>query len=169
LQSLDILAAAIVGIALLRGFSLGLLREAGSLVALLAAAAAVRLYAAPAGAWLARASGGGVPARIAPWVAGAALAAASLALVAWLRSRLQRGLRAAGFGLADRAGGALLGSAEGLLLVCLMVAALGWLLGRDHPWIEGSRSLHTLERLELLAARSDLPRPLDVAAPPLDR
>lgn len=168
MQSLDILAATIVGIALVRGLFLGLVREVGSLAALVAAALAVRLYAGPTGAWLERASGGGIPAGMAPWVAGAALATASVALVVWVRSRLQRGVRAAGFGFADRAGGALLGSAEGLFVVCLTVFLLGALLGRDHPWLERTRSLRTLERVELLASHSDLPRP-DVAAPPRGR
>jgi uncharacterized membrane protein required for colicin V production len=77
-------------------------------------------------------------------------------------------VRAAGFGFADRAGGALLGSAEGLVVVCLTVFLLGALLGRDHPWLERTRSLRTLERVELLASHSDLPRP-DVAAPPRGR
>ncbi len=169
MPSVDILAATIVGIALLRGFFLGLVREAGSLAGLLAATLAVRLYAGPAGAWLARASGGEIPGWLAPWLAGAALAAACVALAAVLRRLLRRVLRAAGLGFADRTGGALLGSAEGLLAVCLLVGLLAALLGRDHPWLERSRSLRTLERFELLAARADLPRRLDVAAPPRDR
>jgi membrane protein required for colicin V production len=167
-QSLDILAATIVGIALVRGLFRGLVREAGSLAALAAAAFTVWRYAGPAGDWLARASAGGIPAGIAPWVAGAVLATASVALVSWLRRRVQRGLHAAGLGLADRAGGALLGAALGLLLVCLIAGGLAALLGRDHPWLEHTRSLAALERAEVLAGLSDPARP-DVAAPPRDR
>ncbi len=77
----------------------------------------------------------------------------------WIR----RGVSAAGFSWADRAGGGVLGAAEGALLVVVVVGLATTFLGRDHESVRGSRSLAALEHLESMARERDI----DVSAPPL--
>jgi membrane protein required for colicin V production len=165
IRSVDLVVAAILGIALLRGVFLGLIREAFSIGALGGAVVVVRLFTAPTAEWLVERTNGEVDPNAAPWIAGAALAIATVAGVAIIGRLLQRGARAAGLGWADRAGGAVLGSAEGLLVAGLLLVILSTVIGRDHPFVADSRSISALEELERLADERDL-QPIDVAAPP---
>jgi membrane protein required for colicin V production len=165
IRSVDVVIAAILGIALLRGVFLGLIREAFSIGALGGACVVVRLFTAPAADRLVEISRGEVPESLAPWIAGALLAIGTVAVVAIVGRLLQRGARAAGLGWADRAGGAALGSAEGILIAGLMLVVLIAVIGRDHPFVADSHSIAAFETLERYAAESDL-RPIDVAAPP---
>jgi len=165
LESVDTLVAAILVIALLRGLLLGLIREAFSIGALGAACVGVRMLTAPAASWLQAVTHGAIGAGLAPWIAGAGIAIATIAAVATLGRLLQRGARAAGLGWADRAGGAALGTAEGALVAGLLLLVLGAVIGRDHPFVAGSRSIAALERVEQLAET----HPIDVAAPPPPR
>jgi uncharacterized membrane protein required for colicin V production len=153
----------VLGIAVLRGLFLGLIREAFSLAAIGAACVAVRWFATPAAAELERATDGRVGDLAAPWIAGAGVAIAAAAAVAILGRVLRRGARAVGLGLVDRAGGALLGAAEGSLVIAVLLVIGTAVLGRDHPVLEGTRSLAALERVEAVAAEV---RDVDVAAPP---
>jgi uncharacterized membrane protein required for colicin V production len=159
----DLLALALLGIAVLRGLLLGLIREAFSLAAIGAACVAVRWFASPAAAELQRATDGRVGDLAAPWIAGAGVAIVTAAAVAITGRILRRGARAVGLGLVDRAGGALLGAAEGSLVIAVLLVLATTVLGRDHAVFEGTRSLAALERAELFAAEV---RDIDVAAPP---
>jgi membrane protein required for colicin V production len=165
IRSVDVVVAAILGVAMLRGVFLGLIREAFSIGALAGACVAVRLFTRPAAEWLVEVTRGELGPAAAPWVAGAALAVGSVAAVAIAGRLLQRGVRAAGLGWADRAGGALLGGAEGLLVAGLLLLILSAALGREHSFVADSHSIAALERLEQLAEERELPR-IDVAAPP---
>jgi membrane protein required for colicin V production len=168
IASVDLAVAVILGIALLRGLFLGLVREAFSIAALAAACVVVRSYAEPAGDRLVDLSGGQIGPAVAPWLAGAVLGVASIAAVAIVGRMVQRGARAAGLGWADRAGGAVLGAAEGALVAGVLLLVAVGVLGRDHPLIAGSRSIAALEQLERYAGEGDL-REIDVAAPPPGR
>jgi uncharacterized membrane protein required for colicin V production len=159
----DLLALSVLSIAVLRGLFLGLIRESFSLAAIGAACVAVRWFAAPASAWLEAATDGRVGALAAPWLAGAGVAMAAAAAVAIIGRVLRRGARAVGLGLVDRAGGALLGAAEGSLVVAVLLVLATSVLGRNHPLFEHTRSLAALERVEGLAGGV---RNIDVAAPP---
>jgi membrane protein required for colicin V production len=159
----DLLALSVLSIAVLRGLFLGLIREAFSLAAIGAACVAVRWFAAPAAAELDAATGGRVGELAAPWIAGAGVAIAAAAAVAITGRVLRRGARAVGLGLVDRAAGALLGAAEGSLVIAVLLLLGTSVLGRDHPIFENTRSLAALERIEVLAAGA---RDIDVAAPP---
>ena len=75
----DLLALAVLGVAVLRGFFLGLIREAFSLAAIGAACFAVRWFAGPAAVELEAATGGRVGDLAAPWIAGAGVAIAAAA------------------------------------------------------------------------------------------
>jgi membrane protein required for colicin V production len=159
----DLLAATVVGIALLRGLFLGLVREAFSLGSIAAAVIAVRFFAPSFGDWLARVSSGSIGPTVAPWIAGAAIVVITIVAVGIAGRWIKRGVSAAGFSWADRAGGGILGAAEGALLVVVVVGLLTTFLGRDHDSVRGSHSLAALEELESMAQDRDI----DVSAPPL--
>jgi membrane protein required for colicin V production len=163
---IDLLALSLLGIAVLRGFFLGLIREAFSLAAIAAAWIAARWFAGPAGAWLQAASDGRVGELMAPWIAGAGVAIAAAVAVAMVGRVVRTGARAVGLGLIDRTGGALLGAAEGSLVIALLLLLGTTLLGRDHPLFQETRTLAAFERAEAVAGGV---RETDVAAPPRRR
>jgi len=165
LRSVDFVVGAILGVAALRGLFRGLSREAISIAALAAACVVVRLFAAPTAAWLVEVSDGQVGPIAAPWVTGILLAVATLAAGAMLAKVVRGGARAVGLGWADHAGGAVLGAAEGVLVAVVLLLVATSVLGRDHGFVDGSRSLAALEELERAAQAGDV-RALDVAAPP---
>ena len=70
---------------------------------------------------------------------------------------MRRGAKFAGLGWADRTGGAVLGTAEGVLVGAAIVSLLGYAIGRDHPVLVQSRSLEALEQLEHIAQTGELP------------
>jgi uncharacterized membrane protein required for colicin V production len=111
----------------------------------------------------------------APWVAGLMLAVGAVGATALVGRAVRRGAKSVGLGWADRAGGALLGTAEGLLVAGVIVGLIGYIVGRSHPLLAESRSLAYFEELERMARDGELPDidlPLpQVAAPPpqLDR
>ena len=161
---IDLLAAAVVSIALLRGLFLGLVREAFSLGSIAAAIIAARLFAPTVGDWLVRVSDSSIGPTIAPWVAGAVVVVSTIAAVGMAGRWIRRGVSAAGFSWADRAGGAVLGAAEGALLVVVLLGLATSFLGRDHASVQGSHCLVALEHLESVAEDSDW-RDIDVAPP----
>jgi uncharacterized membrane protein required for colicin V production len=159
----DLLALCVLAIAVLRGLFLGLIRESFSLAAIGAACIAVRWFADPAAVWLDAVTDGRVGPLAAPWIAGAGVAIAAAAAVAIAGRLLRSGARAVGLGMFDRAGGALLGAAEGALVVAVLLVLATTVLGREHPVFHGTRSLAALERVEDAAAGARDP---NVAAPP---
>ena len=159
----DLLAATVVAIALLRGLFLGLVREAFSLGSIAAAVIVARYFSSPVGEWLVRVSDGGITPSIAFWIAAAIIVVITITAVGMAGRWIRRGVAAVGLSWADRAGGAVLGSAEGALLVVVLLALVTTLLGRDHESVRGSHSLAALERLESMAQDRDI----DVSAPPL--
>lgn len=166
MASVDLLAAAVVAIALLRGLFLGLVREAFSLGSIAAAVIAVRFFAPSFGDWLVRVSSGSIGPTIAPWIAGAVVVVSVIAAVGMAGRWIRRGVKAAGFNWADRVGGAVLGAAEGALLVVVLLGLATSFLGRDHASIRGSHSLAALEHLESMVQGHNW-RDIDVSAPPL--
>jgi len=161
----DGIALVILSLAVVRGLFRGLIGEAFSLGALGGACIAVRYGTDPVAAWLEDVTVGGIGATAAPWVAGLALGIGTIAVVAAAGRLVKRGATAAGLGWADRLGGGALGAAEGALAVALGLLVATWLLGRDHPALEHSRSMETFARLQRAIAErgGELP---DVAAPP---
>lgn len=151
IRSVDLVVGTVLGVALLRGVFLGLIREAFSIAALGGACVAARLFTPTAADWLVEATGGEITATVAPWIAGVVLAIATIAIVATVGKFLRRGARAAGLGWADRAGGALLGVAEGALVATIGLVIAVATLGRDHPLIADSRSMTALDQLERIA------------------
>jgi membrane protein required for colicin V production len=142
---IDVAAAAILTVAALRGLWLGLIREAFSIAALGGALVAVRLFTAPVAAWL-RHEAGLEAGDFALRVAAGTLVAVGVVIAVVVAGRvLRRGVRAAGLGWADRLAGGALGTAEGLLVAGLLVAAAAALLGPEHGTLSGSRALAALD------------------------
>jgi len=158
----DIVVLAILALMLLRGLWIGLVRELASLGAIAAALVGTRLFAGPAGAWLAERSG------LTPWVGtGIALVAIGvgiLAICAIIGHFAKRGINAVGLGGVDRLCGAVLGSAEGALVAALLLFVAAFWLGRDDPLLERSRSFAIFQQLERWATEEV--GAIDVAAEP---
>lgn len=153
---------AILGIAVLRGLFLGLVREAFSIGSLGAACIAVRLFHPQVAGWLGEVSEGRIGPTAAPWLGGLLVAVVSIACFVFAGRLLRRGVRWAGLGWADRAGGAVLGAAEGALVAGILLVLAASILGREHPVLQASRSFAALQELERAAQGERV----DVAAPP---
>jgi membrane protein required for colicin V production len=164
-ESIDVVVAAIIAAACLRGLLLGLVREAFSLVAIAAAYTAVRLFVHPMADWVAEIAAGRISPGAAPWAAGALLVLVTIAVVTSFGRIVRRGVRAVGLGFADRVGGALLGTAEGVLIVALLLTFVTGYLGRDHPALADTHTLAAMEQLELLARETPAVN-MNVASPP---
>ncbi len=167
-ESIDIIVGTIIGIACLRGFLLGLIREAFSLASLGAAYMAVRAFVSPVAEWVGEISEGRISEALAPWLAGALLVLVTIGVVTTIGRIVRRGARAVGLGFVDRMGGGLLGVTEGVLVVAVLIMLVGDRIGRDHPAIAETRTLAVLEHMELLA-REAPPAEFDVASPPKSR
>ncbi len=166
----DYAVAAILLIAVMRGIGRGMLRETFSMASVAAAVIAVRLYYVDVSEWLLKITEGSIGEMGAPWIAGLMLAVGAIGATALVGRVVRRGARTVGLGWADRAGGALLGTAEGLLVAGIVIGLVGYLVGRNHPVLAESRSLSAFEELERMAQTGELPEidlPLpEVAAPP---
>jgi len=164
LEPVDYVIGAILAIAVLRGLARGLLRETFSMASLAAAIVAVRLFYADVATWLMQISEGLIGEIAAPWAAGAVLAIGTIGVTAVLGRFLRRGAKVVGLGWADRAGGAVLGTAEGLLVAGVLIGLIGYVMGRSHPSIAHSRSLQAFEELEEMARDGKFPE-LDITLP----
>ncbi len=162
LRTVDLVMGAILGVAMLRGVWLGLIREAFSIGALGGAVIAVRLGNPALAAVLTQHTD--LDALIAPYVSGALIAIATVWVVAMSGRVLRRGAQVAGLGWADRLGGAALGVAEGAVVAGVLLVIATAALGRSHPMIRDTRSLAALTELERMAG--DDAALIDVAAPP---
>ncbi len=161
----DVLVLAILAVALLRGLLLGLVREAFSIAALVSACFAVKLYNPVATDWLLEVAAGRITPFAAPWLAGMLLTGVTIAVVVLAGRVLRRGVRYAGLGWADRAAGAVLGTAEGVLVAGILLVMAGAVLGRSHSLLADSRGMQALEQIEQQAAAPGASAS-DVAAPP---
>jgi membrane protein required for colicin V production len=164
-EPVDVAALAVLGGALVRGLSIGMVREAFSVAALAAACVAVQFGTAPAAAWLLENADpdlGPLGARV---LAGFGIGLAALVGVGLVGRAVQRSVRFVGLGLADRLAGGAIGAAEGALVVGVALFAALTLVGRSHPLLAESRVLAALERAERLA-RGAPEAARDVAAPP---
>lgn len=167
LSPADLVALIVIAIAVLRGVSLGLIREVFSIGALAAAVIAGRWFASDAGYWLREASDRTMGETLSGVLGGVLVGLVVLLVVTTLGRLLGRGAHAVGLGFADRIGGAAVGAAEGAVVVALLLLLTIAAVGRDHPVIAGSRSLDALEEAETWTRGYTAPEESgDVAAPP---
>ncbi len=163
MNPVDVVALAVLGVAVLRGLAIGMVREAFSVAALAAACIAVRFGTAPAAAWLEANALPGLGPLGARILAGTAVGLAAALAVGLAGRVIRRGVHAVGLGLADRLAGAAIGAAEGALVVAVALLIALAVLGRTHPLLARSRALEAVQRGEVLARGG---RAVDVAAPP---
>ena len=157
LEPVDWVVLAILGIALARGTLRGLVRETFSVASVGAAVAVVILFSGDVSQWLLRVTEGRIGEMAAPYAAGGLLAVLTIGATALAGRFLRRGAAAVGLGWFDRAGGALLGTAEGLLVAGIVISGIGYVIGRDHPALAESRSLRTLQEFEQFANSGEWP------------
>jgi len=174
LEPVDYVLGVVLVLAVLRGLARGLLRETFSIAALAVAIVAVRLFYGDVATWLIQITEGKIGEMAAPWVAGAAIAIGTIGVTAVIGRFLRRGAKVVGLGWADRAGGAVLGTAEGLLVAGILIGLIGYVAGRNHPSIAHSRSLEAFEELEKMARDGRFPEidfalPTVAAPPPEER
>lgn len=165
MDPLDVVALAVLAVALLRGFFIGAVREAFSLAGLAAACIAVRLGAGPGGLWLAERAPVDLGVFAAKIAAGALIAIAVVFGVAIVGRFVRRGVRLAGLGMADRLAGGVLGATEGAIVVALLLMLGITAVGRDHPALADTRALVAFEEAERIAASHGDGLPA-IAAPP---
>ncbi len=151
MSPVDIVAASIVGVALLRGLWNGLIREVFSLGALAGAVVVVRGATAPASGWLRETWDPALADSTLQIATGGLIGLGVILAVAFTGRLVRRGARYAGLGWADRLGGGLLGGAEGVLVVAVALVVAIAVGGRDQPLLEGSQTLDAFEHLETLA------------------
>jgi len=148
LSSLDTAVVAILGIAIVRGVWIGLIREGFSIAALGGGLLAIRYGIGPAAGFLDEVSGGELGPSLSMWIAGAAIGIAVVFAIGTAGKVLRRGARAVGLGWADRIAGGAIGAAEGALAAGVLLVVATWALGPDDPIVEGSRSIEVLEGLQ---------------------
>jgi uncharacterized membrane protein required for colicin V production len=158
LAPIDYVVLAIFALALLRGVIRGLLRETFSVASLGAACLAVLLFGAQGADWLLRVTDGRIGEIAAPWAAGALIALLAIGATTLTGRVLRRGAKAAGLGWFDRAGGAAIGAAEGLLLAGILLSGTEYVLGGAHPVLSESRSYQALGEFEQLASGGEWPQ-----------
>ncbi len=168
----DFLVVAILGLAVTRGLLRGLLREAFSIASLAVAVISVKLFTDDIARWLLQVSDGQVGELGAPWIAGFLIVLTAIGLTTAAGRLLRRSAKAAGLGWADRAGGLLMGTAEGVLVAGIILSVGIYFFGRSHEILANSRSLEAMDQLEEFARSGNID--LDqftlpsVAAPPPD-
>lgn len=166
LRTLDVVAAAVLALAALRGLWIGAVREAFSLAGLATAVLVVRAWREPAARWLDAHGPFEMTELAAGILAALVLGLASLVAVAVVGRVVRRGVRGAGLGLLDRLAGLLLGATEGAVVVAALVVGLAALLGRDDDALAGTRTLAALEATE---AALGVEAPAVSTGPPSDR
>jgi len=165
MQTLDLIALGIIGLAAIRGLFIGLTREVSSIAALAAGCFGARFLSDPAASVILDLTQSDFPRSAAFWIAAGVLFFACALLVSLLGRMLARGVKAAGLQTADRLGGGTLGFAEGALVVGITIAILLATLGDNHTWLRRSKSVEIFQRAQQVAA-PQIQRAIDVASPP---
>ncbi|MDG2334642.1 MAG: CvpA family protein [Myxococcota bacterium] len=167
LTLLDGTVLVILLIGITRGIFIGMVRESLSMAGLGAAVLAARYGTPTASVALQELTQGAVGPGLAPWLAGSALGIGTIIAMTLISRVIQRGVRAAGLNWLDRSGGALLGMAEGVLVSILVVLGATLIFGREHPSIDGSRSVAAYDSIrsymgDKIESMPELPDPSEL-------
>jgi len=165
---IDGVVMAVLLLAFARGAWIGMIRESFSIAAVGVSCIALRYANPPAARALNELTGGEIGTGAAPFLTGAFILFATIALIGYLGRFLKRGAQNAGLGWADRLGGGAVGLAEGALVSTLIVMAATFLLGRDHDSIKRARSVAAVDSLQEYVVThypEEFERLPDVAAP----
>ena len=150
LPLIDMVAAAVVFAAMVRGIWIGLVREGLSLAAIALCTIVTRLFLDGFTIQLTEWTGGELTGKTATWIAGVLLVMATILLCGVIARVMRKGVELAGLGWADRVGGGALGLAEGTLVAAVIVMITVWLVGPDHPSTNDARSVALVEDAVLL-------------------
>ncbi len=148
LSTLDSVVLAVLGIAIVRGIWIGLIREGFSIAALGGGLLAVRYGTPPAAGFIENASQGDLGPTVSMWIAGAAIAIGVIFAIGSVGKMLRKGAHSVGLGWADRIAGGVIGAAEGALAAGVILLVTTWALGADSPLVEDSKSIEVLEGLQ---------------------
>jgi len=140
---IDLVALAVLVLAVLRGVWIGVVREVFSLAALAAAVLAFRALRGPVAEEIAARTQWDP--LIATAAAGGVVVVGALIFVTLTGAIVRRLVSTAGLSFVDRIGGAALGAAEGLLLIALALFGATELLGPKDPLLAGSRAVELFE------------------------
>jgi membrane protein required for colicin V production len=170
---IDGASVAILFIAFVRGLMIGVVRETFSIAALGSACIAVLYATEPAAIWLGEISQEKIGPTASYWISAAAVALTAMIGVSIAGTWVKKIVRAVGLGWADRIAGAVLGAAEGALVVISLLFVVIWVIGEDHPLLADSESVvifgdlqdYVVEYAEALPEEVRDATP-DVAAPP---
>lgn len=136
---IDVVALGVIGLAMLRGLLIGMVREVFSLAALAAAVLAFRALRAPVAEEIAARTQWDP--LVATAAGGGAVVVAALIFVTIVGAIVRRIVGAAGLTAVDRLGGAAIGAVEGVLVVGLGLFATTEVLGFKDPLLAGSRAV----------------------------
>lgn len=149
ITAIDIAIVAIMGLALIRGVFVGMIREGFSVAAIGAVVLGAVYGAGPTGAWLDNASAGEIGGSAAKVLGGIFAGVGAGVLVGALGRYLRRGARIVGLGMADRIGGGAIGAAEGALVATLVLAGATRMFGPEHPAVFNSYSVAVVEEMKI--------------------
>jgi membrane protein required for colicin V production len=136
---IDAAALAVLGLAILRGLWIGIVREAFSIAALAAAIFAFRALRAPVADAIAMRTHWDP--LITAAVAGGAVVVAAMLGVAIVGAIVRRVVNTVGLSFVDRIGGAVIGAAEGILVIGLALFGATQVLGTRDPLFANSRAV----------------------------
>ena len=172
ITALDIAVVAVMLLAISRGVFIGMIRESFSVAAVGAVVLGAVYGGGPAGIWLHNATAGELGGTAAK-VLGSAGAGILAGIVVGTAGRyIRRGARLVGLGMLDRAGGAVMGAAEGALVVAIMLAGASRMFGPEHPAVFNAYSvavLHEVQTAIETGTHPDLPGLPQVASGPPER
>ena len=140
---IDAAALAVLGLAILRGLWIGIVREAFSLAALAAAIFAFRALRAPVADEIAMRTHWDP--LIATAAAGGAVVIGALLAVAIVGLIVRRLVNSVGLSFVDRLGGAMIGAVEGVLVIGLALFGATEVLGTRDPLFVHSRAAAIFE------------------------
>ncbi len=166
METIDLAALFIVGLALMRGVFIGVVREVFSVAALVGGIFAARFLGVPVGRAIADQFPGGPGEGLSVIGAGFVIGIGAALIIGFSGRALKRTLHAAGLGGADRVAGGILGATEGTLVAGLALWLALSAVGPEHPWLQNSRALDWLREGQRIASGELGDERSDVAAPP---
>jgi len=152
---IDVVALAVIGLAVLRGLWIGMLREAFSLAALATAVFAFRALRSPVADEIAMRTHWDP--LIATAAAGGLVVITALLFVSLVGAIVRRLVSSAGLSFFDRLAGAAVGAAEGALLVGLALFGATEIFGAKDPLFTGSRAVAIFQSFAKHGEAPDLP------------
>ena len=158
ITAIDVAVVAVMLLAIIRGMFIGMIRESFSVAAIGAVVIGAVYGAGPAGIWLDNATAGEIGGTAAKVLGGVGAGLFAGVVVGTAGRYLRRGARMVGLGMADRAGGALVGAAEGAVIALIMLAGASRMFGPDHPAVFNAYSVAVLEEIQTAVETGTAPQ-----------